>query len=294
MIDARQAVLTSNADAGGMLTAVRFAFRTMSKLSPALTARLAGRIWFTPPRPPLRKEARALLESGKREDVFVNHRRVVTWSWGDGPTVLLMHGWGGMAAQMGSFVEPLVRAGHRVITFDAPSHGFSGPSRIGTRQSTLFDFADALVEVSRKAGDVTAVVAHSGGCTSTAWAIRKGWRVPAAVFIAPMGSPRAYQQVFQRAIGISDDVLRRFAENTERLLDFQWEDLEMTEVPRYAQTPRTLVVHDRHDPETPYREGAAVAAHWPNATLRTTEGLGHRKVLRDPAIIRSVVEFVSD
>ncbi|MGZ5446135.1 MAG: alpha/beta hydrolase [Thermoanaerobaculia bacterium] len=48
------------------------------------------------------------------------------WSWGEGPAVLLVHGWGGHAAQFQSFVEPLVRAGFRAIAFDAPSHGSSG------------------------------------------------------------------------------------------------------------------------------------------------------------------------
>lgn len=296
MVDARQAILDNgNPTGGGAMTAVRFAFRALSTVAPAVGARLAGRIWFKPPHAPLTEKAKALLATGTRFDLTVNGRNVAAWRWGEsGPAVLLMHGWGGNAAQMASFAEPLVRAGYRAIAFDAPGHGASAGSRLGARRSSFFDFADALVEVSRRAGDVAAVIAHSGGCTATASAIRRnGWRVPAAVFIAPMGSPLAYRTIFQQALGFSDDVMRRFAANTEQLLQFQWHELEVPEVARIAETPRLLVIHDREDPETSWREGATIAETWPNATLRTVNGLGHRRVLRDAETIAAAVDFIT-
>jgi pimeloyl-ACP methyl ester carboxylesterase len=292
MIDARQAVLApSGVPAGGALSLARLAFRTLSAVSPSLAARAAKRIWFTPPRPPLSPAAKAFLATGRRGNVFVNSRNVATWSWGEGLSVLLVHGWGGTAAQMAPFVEPLVAAGFRVVAFDAPAHGASGPSRFGKRQTTFFDFADAITTISRCIEPV-AVIAHSGGCTSAAWAIRGGFRIPAAVFLAPMASPLRYKTMFQQALGISDEAMRRFSERTEKLLSFRWEELEMTGVPKVAETPRVLVVHDRDDRETSWREGASIAETWPNATLRTTEGLGHRRVLKDVATIEAVVEFV--
>jgi pimeloyl-ACP methyl ester carboxylesterase len=296
MIDARQAVLSKNdASTGGTLSALRFGFRALSAVSPSLAARLAGRIWFTPPHAPLSDAAKAALASGSRFEVQVDGRKVAAWSWGDAkaPAVLLMHGWGGNAAQMASFVEPLVRAGYRAIAFDAPAHGSSEATRFGGRRTTLFEFSDALVEIARGAGEIKALIAHSGGCTAAGWAIRNGWRVPAAVFIAPMGSPIRYQQIFQQALGISDEAMRRFSTRTEEWLAFKWADLEMTGVPQIATTPRTLVIHDRDDRETSWREGASIAESWPNAAMRTVEGLGHRRVLRDAATIGAVVEFIT-
>jgi pimeloyl-ACP methyl ester carboxylesterase len=47
-------------------------------------------------------------------------------TWGEkGPSVLLMHGWGGARAQMTGFVEPLLAAGYRVVAYDQPAHGES-------------------------------------------------------------------------------------------------------------------------------------------------------------------------
>jgi pimeloyl-ACP methyl ester carboxylesterase len=50
-------------------------------------------------------------------------RHIVTWRWGsvENPAVLLVHGWGGNAAQMRAFVFPLLSAGYRVIAYDRPA-----------------------------------------------------------------------------------------------------------------------------------------------------------------------------
>jgi hypothetical protein len=39
--------------------------------------------------------------------------------------------------------------------------------------------------------------------------------------------------------------------------------------------------------------GAAIAAAWPGAELVTTEGLGHRRILRDPAVVARVTDFLA-
>jgi hypothetical protein len=66
-------------------------------------------------------------------------------------------------------------------------------------------------------------------------------------------------------------------------------DLRLTEGP--VPTP-LLVLHDRGDARVSIRDGLAVARTWPAAELVATRGLGHHKILRDPAIIRRAVGFV--
>lgn len=293
-MDARRVVLAPKARSAAdvLLPLLRLGFRSLSAVSVGLAARAAERVWFTPPRSRLSPASAAFLGTGTRADIRVNGRAVATWSWGEGPAVILMHGWGGLAAQLESFVEPLVRAGYRAVAFDAPAHGASGPSSRGKRQVTLFDFSDALVELARTLDPIAGVIAHSGGCTSVGWALRKGWTVPVAVFLAPMTSPITYRKVFGQALGISQQVLDRFAANVEHDLKFRWEELVITSVSREVDTPPLLVVHDRDDRETFWRESQDIVAAWPDATLRTTTGLGHRRILRDASIVSEVVEFV--
>ena len=294
-MDARRAVLAPKARsaAGALLPLLRFGFRTLSAVSTGLAARVAERVWFTPPRPRIPSASAAFLGTGTRADIAIRGRKVAVWSWGEGPAVLLVHGWGGYAAQLESFVEPLVRAGFRAVAFDAPSHGASGPSRHGKRQATFFDFAEALTELARTVEPVAGVIAHSGGGTAVAWALRKGWTIPASVFIAPMGSPISYRRVFGDALGIPEKVLDRFAANVERRLGFTWPQLEVWDVPRVVETPPLFVVHDRDDRETSWRESQNIVAAWPDASMRTTTGLGHNRILRDPSVIAEAITFIA-
>jgi len=271
---------------------LRTAFRALCAIAPALASRIAFRLWFTPSRPRVSEAARAFLATGETLDLTVNGRRVAAWTWGRGPAIVLMHGWGGHAAQMQSFVAPLTGAGYRVIAFDAPAHGQSGASRFGARQSTFFDFGDVLAELSRRF-DVAGLVSHSGGCTAASLAMRAGWRVPAAVFIAPMASPLGMRRMFEQALGMTEAVARRFAEDVERRLGARWEEFEVPPLPQQIETPPLLVIHDREDRETSWSEGAEIAAAWPRAELVTTTGLGHRRLLRDPEVVAAAVRFLT-
>ncbi|HVR41730.1 MAG TPA: alpha/beta fold hydrolase [Thermoanaerobaculia bacterium] len=287
-MNAREVVLAPTTPTSPSL--LRTAFRALCTIAPGLATKLAFRLWFTPSRPRVSDSMRAFLATGESLNLTVNGRHVAAWTWGTGRTIVLSHGWGGYAAQMQSFVEPLTRAGFRVVAFDAPAHGQSGASRLGSRKSTFFDFGEVLAELSQRY-DVAGLVAHSGGCTAASLAMRAGWRVPAAVFIAPMASPLAYRQMFEQALGMTDDVAQRFSDEVERRLNARWEEFEVPSLAQAIDTPPLLVIHDRDDRETSWREGAEIADAWPNARLVTTTGLGHRRLLRDASVVAGVVRF---
>ncbi len=272
-----------------------FALRVLSAVAPGRAARLAERFWFAIPHPRIGDDARKFLDTGTPFEVSVDGTPVAGWRWGSGPTVLLLHGWGGYGAQLQAFVEPLTRAGFQAVIMDAPSHGMSGPSQRGPGQATLFDFSNALLAVAKESPDIAGVLAHSGGCAAAAWALTKSQelRVRRMVFIAPFGSAARYMGIFQQMLGLSDRAMRQFRANTEREYHFSWDDFEVPAMASKAKTPPVLVIHDKGDRETAWQDGADIAAKWPNATLHTTNGLGHNRILRDPAVVDSAVRFLS-
>ncbi len=61
---------------------------------------------------------------------------------------------------------------------------------------------------------------------------------------------------------------------------------------RHVEAPPTLVITDRGDRQTAYADVVDFAGSI-GAPLVTTEGLGHRKILRDPAVVERVLDFIT-
>lgn len=275
---------------------LRTGLRVLGTVSPASAAKVMDRLWFSAPRTTPRAADQVVLDSGERLSFQVHGREVVAWAWGDkGPTVMLLHGWGGHAAQLQSFVRPLCEAGFRVVAFDAPSHGASAASRHGGQRVTFFEFADALRVIAAGESAIAGLVAHSGGCTAISLAQRAGWAPPAKlVFIAPFVHPSASIDGFARAIGANAHVVARFRAGVERWLGHPWSYLDITpsDAP-HGQWP-LLVIHDEDDKEVPLAHARTLADAWPLSQLMVTRGLGHRRVLRDPAVEGAVVSFLAN
>ncbi|HEX8348240.1 MAG TPA: alpha/beta fold hydrolase [Actinoplanes sp.] len=271
----------------------RAAFRVLDRTAPGLAARWAERIWFTLPRagahPPRRSVPPA---SGQPFTVHVDGHRVVGETWGAGPAVYLMHGWGGHSGQLAAFVAPLLDRGHRVVAFDAPSHGRSAPGAYGPRSSSIPEFASVLSAVVAAHGPAQCIIAHSMGATATAVALCDGLRAERVVLLAPMAGASSYARQFATVLGLGDRTFRRLIARVERRVGAPMHHFDVPELGRAVAMPPTFVVHDRDDTSTPVSDGAAIAAAWPGARLRVTSGLGHRRLLRDPDVVADVVRFV--
>ena len=258
-------------------------------LFPDLAGAWAERLFLTPPIP--QYPAASALDLIDARSSFVVHRgrHIATWRWGamDNPAVVLVHGWGGNAAQMRSFVFPLLVAGFRVIAYDQPAHGVSEGRLTG-----LPDFADVLAEVAGRHGDVRAVIGHSLGATAAAMA--HAWnKIPIAKFVlvSPPSDMEGFSRRFARWHWMPEPLRRSMQAAIEERYGVRWEELELARVaPRLSA--RALVIHDRDDRMVPWKQGAAFAQKWSGARLISTEGLGHRRILEDDHVIGAATEFI--
>jgi pimeloyl-ACP methyl ester carboxylesterase len=239
-----------------------------------------------PPRP-------ATIDPGIPFTTAVGAATVTGESWGDGPPVYLLHGWAGYGGQLTGFVPPLVARGHRVVAFDAPSHGRSAPGRDGPRSSSIPEFADTLAAVTHHHGPAYAVIAHSLGAVAAAIALCDGLTADRLVLLAPLAGPRSHAADLATVLGYGDRTRRRLIARVERRVGAPMHHFDVPALGRAVRMPPTLVVHDRGDRSTRHADGAAIAAAWPNASLHSTTGLGHTRILRDPSVIGRVTDFLT-
>ena len=276
----------------------RAALQAAFAISEDFGSRLAERLFTTPHRHSRPDRERTVLASGVRFDVDVVLRsprwngratKVAAWRWGIGPTVLLVHGWEGRGSQLGALVAPLVEAGLSVVTFDAPAHGDSPGSHL-----YLTDHADAIADVVAAIGPVHAVVAHSFGAAAILLAYeRHGVDAPRNVMIAPNVLIDDAIHKFARAVALDDRDRTSFERH---LAGASGVPVDALSVDRLAgpRDAALLIVHDRGDREVSVKHGDRLARAWPNAQLVLTDSLGHRRILRDDAVIARVVGFVRE
>jgi pimeloyl-ACP methyl ester carboxylesterase len=123
-------------------------------------------------------------------------------------------------------------------------------------------------------------------------AIRDGLAVERAILLAAPADVTRFSTTFADHLRLPLKARAAMRRNLELRLDARWDELHIPTIVRKFRTP-VLLIHDRGDPDVPFRHAEEVAAAWPGARVLATDGLGHRAVLRDPTVVRSAVAFLT-
>jgi pimeloyl-ACP methyl ester carboxylesterase len=263
---------------------------SIRQLNPELaaSARQALTDFLTPPQQPLTDAERELLASGTSISVPFGAIDIQAFSWGKGTeAVLLVHGWGGYGLQWRNFIEPLVRSGYRVVTFDAPAHG----STAGV-QTNGFEMAEAISMVARHQGSFAATIAHSLGAASTTLALSAGMQTGKVVYLGAVCWLANAAKLFAKRARLSEEVESAFIDLAQVQFGRDlWERFSIETTAKNLTIP-ALLFHDSRDREVAIGESQAIAKIWSGAQLVATSGLGHRRILNDESVIRSTIEFL--
>jgi pimeloyl-ACP methyl ester carboxylesterase len=208
----------------------------------------------------------------------------MAWEWGQGPTVLLVHGWSGYSGQMQHFVTPLLQAGFHVVAIDLPAHGQSSGKRL-----TLPVLAETLATVLFRLRP-HAVIAHSFGASAMALAVREGYQPKQLLLIAPAVEMETFVRRAVAAAGLSaaraDGMLRLIERLVGPISQFDLRTFTST-----LSVP-TVLVHDEGDDEVPIELLREASRVWTKGTLVATEGYGHSGHLRSPQFCEATAAFL--
>jgi pimeloyl-ACP methyl ester carboxylesterase len=275
---------------------VRRAFGLLERLAPAIGARWAVELWCTPPVMESSLRMPPGVSPGEPVEAAWSGHRIAGESWGTGPPVYLVHGWGGCRAHLAIFVKPLVAAGHRVIAFDLPSHNESDPGALAPGRTTIVECAHAVRAVVQAHGPAHAIVAHSLGAKAAALATEWGTPVERLVFLAPMGDFSMYLDLFADRHGFGLRIRTGLHRRLDRRIGMPLFDTDISHVAAAITSPTPLlVIHDPDDPDSPYATSEKVVGIWPDARLVTTRGLGrlaHYRILRHRPAINAGIDFI--
>ena len=210
--------------------------------------------------------------------------KIAAWRLGEGPAVLLVHGWQDDNSLWSPLIQALADLGIASVAFDLPGHGFSHGDQCRPMLA-----AEALKAVAAELGPIDAVVTHSFGGPVTGYALQNGFSARRIVMVAP---PRGRNQRWFNLAeerGISADVVHRARElyAAEAGLNAAFDLAEI------ASPIETLVLHSMDDDAVEWENGEAIAEAWPNAEFVLCDGLGHRMIAQDRSVIERIVDFVA-
>ena len=258
------------------------------RLSPERTARVVKNRFFAPACHPLSSGGEAWLKKGRPFRIRVGSRTVQGWEWGRGPAVLLVHGWNGRAGHFAPLLGPLLDAGFSVTAFDAPGHGLSEG-----RTGSYFQLTDTVRALMRTGSGTRlhGLVGHSVGGAAAIGGLSREPTAAKTLLIAPALDLKKLLYTAFEGFGIPGPVYRGVIAGYERRYGYSLErDNPIRLLPRLKQ--RVLIVHDRADGTTPYLVSRRAAEQCGHVDLHTTEGLGHKRILTDPDVIRLVVNYL--
>jgi pimeloyl-ACP methyl ester carboxylesterase len=261
--------------------------RSLDALAPAASERLLWRLFSTPQRqrPPCDPRVDGLQAQPLAVDSPAG-RRLAAWTWGTGPTVLLVHGWSGHAGQMVAFIRPLVEAGFKVAAFDQPAHGQSAGKR-----THMLEFRQALLAMAATIGPLEGIVAHSLGGSAAVLAMDRGLVARRVALLAPPLDPPTFMRAFAGRLGLPPHRAATLSENIAAWVRADIGERDVRTVAASLALP-ALIVHDDGDRAVPHDHGRAMAASWPGARFLSVTGHGHNRMLAAPAVVAAVVSFI--
>ena len=264
---------------------IRGYFGALARVAPRSAERQAA-LLFCFPRRLAHHDVPPVPESAHEQLVLSGTKRLVAWTWGKGPRVLLAHGWEGTGRDMVPLANALVQRGRSVTVFDMPAHG-----RSTGRTTTLIEMTDAVTAVARATGTPDAIVGHSLGAAAAILALRDGLPAASAALLAPVAEPWLFLRRLADMLAFSEPRYEGLVAQIERRAGVGIHQIDGATAVR-SLGARALILHDPADRQVPFSQAEALANAWRGAVLHPLRGLGHRKLLYATDAIERVVRHV--
>jgi len=268
---------------------IRITAKVLEATSQKMAAKFAMKLFITPMKFPIPKREEKMESESRQEFVKVPaiNKTIRAYHYGESDKkVLLVHGWSGRGTQLQSIAEKLVKKGYSTISFDAPGHG-----KAPGKTSDMTEFIAAILELEKQYGPFTYAVGHSLGGMSVLNAIKQGLKVDKAVII---GSGDIIEDIINNFIkelgmniGTGKLMMKLFEKKFGETINSY-----SAYIAAQAVTVPVLVIHDEDDTDVPVTAAHHIHKYLANSQLMITQGLGHRKILGDSTVIKTLTQFL--
>lgn len=283
------------------LMAFRFKTQLSSWLAPTQTAQKLAEGFLTPKRFVIKDWEHKAEQQGQRfqlapdisairwlgKDEDSAKKGVENSTVGSNKQILLVHGWESRGTQLFALVEGLINQGYSVVAIDMPGHGHSKGET-----SNAYIFSQTVTLAQQVLGHFYAIIGHSMGAGATSISVGKGVSTDKMILIAGPSSIENVLRHFTQFVGLNANTSNKFIAAIGRIVGIPVSEMDATSLLGQCNVP-TLLIHDVADLEVPYSESKRLKQVLNNAQLLSTQGCGHRKILKSEQVIQAINDFVT-
>ena len=266
---------------------MRQTFAVFEFLSPYITARLTSFLFFTPIRFKAPKQELEFSRLAKTKTIKFKNNKVQVYEWGKADkAILLVHGWAGRATQVAHLAAPLMEAGYKVYSFDAPAHGNSNG-----RHTHVMEFSDLIFRIKAIHPEIESIIGHSMGGAACVYAITKGFVTKKCITIGSPSSTKWILKSFCETINVSSRIEKLMRDRLVAKFQKQFDDLSISNLVKTIDTDG-LILHCEDDVDAPVESAHQIHEHWKNSKLVLTKKLGHRRILKNKDVSQTIIDFL--
>jgi pimeloyl-ACP methyl ester carboxylesterase len=267
---------------------VRLTILFLHNLFPISVENFIKKQFFSPNHYPVTDQEIDLLNESTSFEFQLHQKTIKCWRWGDGPYILLAHGWNGHGSQFIYIIRRLISAGYSVIIFDGPAHGQSE----GT-SSSYFQMTDAVRRLISfvKPENILGLIGHSFGASAIINTISKENIFKKIILLAPALNIQKILEDTFLSYGISINVLYKLIYEYEQTFDYNLKNDNPVNLVKSIEQ-ELLIIHDKDDTVTPHIDSKKISNTYKNIRIKTTTGLGHKRILIDPQVAKWIIKYL--
>jgi pimeloyl-ACP methyl ester carboxylesterase len=207
------------------------------------------------------------------------------------PAVVVLHGWGGTAADLLPIAPGIHELGFHALFLDARTHGLSDEEDFMSMPRFAEDLDTALAWLHAR-DDVTTVgvIGHSVGASASILAASRDTTIDAVVAVSAFAHP---EELMWRAIPYPAPIKWTLLRIIEQMIGVSYEDIAPRNRIGEVTVP-VLLIHGELDEVVPVEDSLSLHAHLPGSKLIVVPGAGHSDLEAFAPYFDDVDQFLRD
>ena len=263
--------------------------KVLQFIATPLATLFAVKLFKTPIRFKTPEREKMMANSAQKELLFIPelNKKIMVYTYGYSKRkVLLIHGWSGRGTQLYKIADKLLENGFMTISFDGPAHGKS------TGKTTMMnEFVTATQFIEKEYGPIEIAIGHSLGGMAVLNSIKKGLSVKKAIVIGAGDIISDIIKDFVAKLGLKSSMVERIKKLFYTKFGESIDNYSASTAAKKVMVP-TLVIHDTEDTDVLVSCAHNIRQNLEQGEILITNGLGHRRILKDNFVIDRIIEFI--